>query len=448
MAELNFFIKTLGCKLNQYDQAAIEEQLGGCGLSPSSPFEADIIIVNTCTVTKKADAESRRLVRFYHRKNKKAKILVAGCYPERAPGVFLNMPEVSLVFGNYEKYHIKEALRFLNEEKGKLFTLDKKEHPPPVIPLTSFCGHTRAFVKIQEGCDGNCSFCIVPRVRGESKSVPRELVIRQVESLVSSGFSEIVLTGIHIGAYGRDIGDELGLLSLLSAIVKLPYQFRLRLSSLEPLEVTPELIRLVAGSRKIAPHFHIPLQSGSDRILARMRRPYRAEKYREVVLAVRELIPDAGIGCDLIVGFPGESNEDFMTTYLLAEELPLTHFHIFSFSGRPGTDASSMTPVPAIIIKERAGKLRELARRKMLSFRRSFVGKELSSIVLSKRDDEGRLTALSGNYIPIKLTAEASLIGRIVPLKVARVNDRGVFGLVSSSYTPELRKEGVRIEKG
>ncbi|MCD6451645.1 MAG: tRNA (N(6)-L-threonylcarbamoyladenosine(37)-C(2))-methylthiotransferase MtaB [Acidobacteria bacterium] len=449
MSKGRYFIKTLGCKLNQYDQAAMEEQLREMGFVPSSSSEADLIIVNTCTVTGKADAEARRLIRSYHRENKKARIMVTGCYPEREPELFTDMPEVSLVFGNYEKYHLAEAVRFLNEGRGKLFRLERERGgSTPVLPLTSFSGHTRAFVKIQEGCDANCSYCIVPKVRGKSRSVPLSLVIREVESLLSQGFSEIVLTGIHIGVYGRDFGEEKGFLTLLRAIVELPYQFRVRLSSLEPLEITPELIQFVARSEKIAPHFHIPLQSGSDRILAKMRRPYRRDKYREVVLAIRELIPDAGIGADVIVGFPGEEEEDFMATYRLIEELPLTHLHIFSFSPRPGTEAFHMKPaLPKTVIKERVKKLRTLAKEKMLAFRQGFIGRELSSVVLSKRDEEGRLVALSGNYIPIKVPYEPSFIGRIVPVRIVELNDKGVFGIISSSATKE-RKEGLKVEKG
>ncbi|MBN2339635.1 MAG: MiaB/RimO family radical SAM methylthiotransferase, partial [Acidobacteria bacterium] len=310
----SFFIRTFGCRANQADSAGIREALGALPMEESGDWRrADLIVVNSCTVTHRSDREVRQVVRRLHRGNPGARIVVAGCYAQRDPGGVAALPGVRLVVGNAERPRLPGLLKEIPDTGPARVSWSPVDAATdcPLPPMGRTGGKTRPLVKIQDGCDSGCAYCIVPKVRGPGRSARPEEVLAEIGALTAAGFREIVLTGVHLGAYGRKREGYPGLAELLERIVRIPDLGRVRLSSIEPMDFDPGIIDLAASSPVIAHHFHIPLQSGCDRILRLMHRPYSAARYRELVGEIVRLLPDAAVGADVIVGFPGETEEDF-----------------------------------------------------------------------------------------------------------------------------------------
>jgi len=431
-----FYIEQFGCRATQADGAALERQLRERGfISADESADADVVVVNTCTVTAAADSQARDAIRKLHARNPSARVIVTGCYAQRAPEELVTLPGVSWVVGNSHKPEIPHIVDSLSQEAplhsegfvsaasldasamslqrgpAKILTGDIFEQTSLLAaPVLGGEGnHTRPVLKIQDGCNSRCSYCVIPFVRGKSRSLPPGKVLEEVQRLSETGYREIVLSGINLGTYGRDLSPRVELIGLLRRILDETKVERLRISSIEPLDVTRDLIALFASTDRIAQHFHLPLQSGSDRILAAMHRWYRAEHYARRVELIREHLPNAAIGADVIAGFPGETDADHSSTLAFIERLPFTYLHAFSFSKRPGTRAAALQhEVPAAVIKQRAHELRALGEAKSAVFRRSQIGRTLR--VLTLRVDEGKLSqttpALSSNYLRVRIPGE------------------------------------------
>ena len=387
-----YAVVTLGCKLNQADSAGAAGRLREVFDEAAGPHEADLLLLNTCTVTHKADAEARRLIRKLRRENPKALLCVTGCGARRDAASFAEMPEVDHLLAEHD-----EAARFLSEMAGE--GAARAPLPPPF-----FFGRTRAMLKIQEGCNLRCSYCIVPKVRGRSRSVEPADAEAGLRRLLGAGFKEIVLTGINTGAYGADLkGRRVRLPSLLERLLSLDGDFRLRLNSLEPRTITPDIASLISSSRgRLCRHLQVPMQSGSDAVLAAMRRNYRASAYASVVENLAATIPGIGIGADVLVGFPTETADDFKMTLGLIERLPIAFIHAFSFSPRPGTLAASMALLSPREVAARMGEIMALAAQKKRAFIESQRGQRLRALALSKEilTDNFIKAALSGAPAP------------------------------------------------
>jgi threonylcarbamoyladenosine tRNA methylthiotransferase MtaB len=432
-----FHIEQFGCRATQADGAALERQLldRGCTLAPSSAH-ADVIVINTCTVTAAADSQSRDAIRKFHSANPNTKILVTGCYAQRAPEELAALPGVSYVVGNSHKPQIPDliALPFAHPPQTNFFPIQQlRAEPvgaglaPPVLssapiligdifqnrdvlvaPVLGGEGHhTRPTLKIQDGCNNRCAFCVIPYVRGKSRSLAPETILNEIRKLFASGYKEIVLSGINLGAWGRDLSPRQDFLDLLRQILDETSVARLRLSSIEPLDVTRDMVALFGSSPRLAEHFHIPLQSASDKILATMHRWYRSEHYARRIEFIREQLPNAAIGADVITGFPGETEEDHAATMNFIESRPFSYLHVFSYSVRPGTRAADLpNHVPSHTIKRRARELRALSEQKLTEFHRSQSGRTLSLLTLNHSDSTQSsewTPALSSNFLKLRL---------------------------------------------
>jgi threonylcarbamoyladenosine tRNA methylthiotransferase MtaB len=421
---------TVGCKLNQFETEQMREAAQDLGYSTCGQRErADVYVINTCTVTSKSDYRSRQAVRRAIRLNPDATIIVTGCYAQLAPRSVAGMSGVDAVVGNAEKDAISKYLGVGKRRKpvvdvtsvGDLKQIRSRK------PLHCFGRYTRAFVKIQDGCDNRCSYCAVPLARGGSRSKNTREVVSEIEVLAAEGFKEIVLTGVHLGSYGRDLTPPVSLAGLLRQIASLERPERVRLSSIEPTDFTGELIDLIADpAMKICPHVHVPLQSGDDRILKRMGRPYTGASYTDLISRIAERIPGCGIGADVMVGFPGEDAHAFGNTHDLLRNSPVTYLHVFSYSTRPGTTASHLEGhVPAEEKKVRSKVLRDLALRKSIQFREGLREKTLDVLVLSRRVN-GFRTGLSGNYVRIFLSGHA-VPNTMLRCRVSDLRDGGLL---------------------
>jgi threonylcarbamoyladenosine tRNA methylthiotransferase MtaB len=437
-----FWIKNFGCRASQADGAAIEAGLAAKGLAPSSESaDADVLVLNTCTVTSTADDEVRQTVRRLHRERPDARILITGCYAQRAPAELAAMPGVSLVVGNSHKTRIPEFV--MNDlarsvpyhgqiEIGDIFA-QRDFLSAPVVEINkadALGDRTRPNLKIQDGCNNRCSFCIIPFVRGRSRSAPPEQVIAQVAQLAEK-YREVVLSGINLGRWGRDIeprdlGGRSRLVDMLRRLLNETAIERLRLSSVEPMDFSDDLLQLMAESPRIAKHVHAPLQSGSDTVLRRMYRKYRPRHYADRIFKARELMPDCAVGADVMTGFPGETEEEFEQSRAFIESLPFTYLHVFTYSERPGTPAAeSVSQVPITIRKQRTRVLRELAALKNSEFRRSMIGKTVSAVTLDHVDPLAG-GALTENYLKIKL-ARAREPNRIVDVRIGGLTADGLY---------------------
>jgi threonylcarbamoyladenosine tRNA methylthiotransferase MtaB len=414
-----FFLHNFGCRATQADGAAIERGLASRGLDPApSAAQADVLVFNTCTVTAAADQDARAAIRRAHRDNPRARILVTGCYAQRAPEELSSLPGVSWVVGNSHKHLAAEIAagslapeNFVSLEELALsapsFTIvgDIFAHTEliaaPVFAGDQVSGRTRPNLKVQDGCNNRCSFCIIPTVRGQSRSLPLERAIAETKALVASGYREMVLSGINLGRWGRDLQPPQRCEDLLRALLKHTEIEKIRISSIEPMDWSDELIALVAGSPRVAKHAHVPLQSGSDRVLRAMHRRYRPWHYAEKIRKIREAMPDAAIGADVMVGFPGETDELFEESRSFIERLPFTYLHVFTYSSRPGTP-SALLPgqVPVHLARQRNRVLRDLAAEKNVEFRRRFLGRTLAVITLDRGKDQST-EALSDNYLKV-----------------------------------------------
>ncbi|GAM07974.1 threonylcarbamoyladenosine tRNA methylthiotransferase MtaB [Geobacter sp. OR-1] len=421
-------VTTLGCKTNQFESAAMIESLEQSGFAVV-PFEepAEFYVINTCTVTARTDAESRKLVRRAKRRNPAARIIVTGCYAQVAPEQLSAMAEVELVIGNEEKRRLPELLTAAGTPQRVLVSDIGGLSETAGLQLSSFSEHTRAFLQIQNGCDSFCSYCIVPYARGRSRSVAAEEVLDGVARLAAEGFREIVLTGIHLGCYGRDLSPPNSLLRLLQKIEKQRAVERLRLGSLEPQDITPELLDFIAASGLIAPHLHLPLQSGSDAVLSRMNRRYGGSGFRDLCLRAVARVPDLCLGFDVIAGFPGETVADFSATVQLIEDLPVAYLHVFPFSSRPGTAAAAMPGhLQSSVVTARAEQLRNLGERKKLQYQSRFAGRTLEALVLQRSGD--RLWhGLTPNYLSVCFESDEDLGNRIVPVRVTWVRNGAIM---------------------
>jgi len=434
-----FFIEQFGCRATQADAAAIESQLRARGFCAApGATAADVVVVNTCTVTAAADADARRAIRAIHRANPAARIIATGCYAQRAPEDLAALPGVAFVVGNSHKPEIPRLAAIDGAAAAESSLSGAGLVPisslrasvaapaPAPRPATILVGdifaqtevlvapieggeaqHTRPILKIQDGCNHRCAFCVIPSVRGNSRSFAPARVVEELNALASRGHREIVLSGIHLGSYGRDLLPRADLLGLLRLILRDTSLERLRLSSIEPMDVTEDLVSLVASTERIARHFHVPLQSASNRILAAMHRWYRAEHYARRLEWVSARLPGAAIGADVIAGFPGESDSDHRATIEFLRAQPLTYLHVFSFSPRPGTPAAALSgQLSPRVILERARELRAIGAEKKSAFLTRHAGKLLSVLTLrpSPRDAAlGVTPAVSSNNIEIQL---------------------------------------------
>jgi threonylcarbamoyladenosine tRNA methylthiotransferase MtaB len=429
-----FSIENFGCRATQADAAAIERELRAGGLARvREHVEAEIVVLNTCTVTAAADVQARDAIRHVHAANPSARILVSGCYAQRAPEELAALPGVRWVVGNSHLAEISGLLsRAIQEprsslgaesssiipiaalamgemslERGpaKILTSDIFEQSAVLTgPSSAEDGeHTRPTLKIQDGCNHRCAYCVIPFVRGNSRSVLPERIVEEVRSLVAAGAREIVLSGINLGSYGRDLAAKVSLQSVLRRILDETALERLRLSSIEPMDVTEDFVRFIAAEPRVAQHLHMPLQSASNRILHAMHRWYRAEHYERRVELIREFLPDAAIGADVIVGFPGETEGDYEETRVFIERLPFAYLHVFSFSARPGTAAANLpNPVSPAEIRSRARELRALGAKKAAEFRATQSERRHHALTLN-RHGENWTESLTGNYLKVKI---------------------------------------------
>jgi threonylcarbamoyladenosine tRNA methylthiotransferase MtaB len=398
----SFHVQTFGCRASQADGAAIAEALIGEGLHPAAnSAEAQLVVLNSCTVTSLADEDVRNTIHRVHRENSQARILVTGCYAQRAPEEIAVLPGVYWVVGNSHRVSIPEIVTQSEAQyHGQVHVGDIfDQHEFLSSPVEGAAAHrTRPNLKIQDGCNNRCSFCIIPFVRGQSRSAPADRIVEQVRALAPR-YREVVLTGISLGRWGREAGSTLRLADLLRRLLHETNIDRLRLSSVEPMDWSDDLLDLLATSPRIAKHVHAPLQSGSDRVLRRMHRKYRPRHYADRILKARAWMPDAAIGADVMTGFPGETEAEFEETRAFIASLPFTYLHVFTYSERPGTPAAAAEPqVPMDVRRDRNRILRELAAEKNLEFRRRMLGRSLSVVTLS----DG---ALSDNFLKVELAS-------------------------------------------
>ncbi|HXJ96035.1 MAG TPA: tRNA (N(6)-L-threonylcarbamoyladenosine(37)-C(2))-methylthiotransferase MtaB [Terriglobia bacterium] len=450
----NFHLANFGCRASQADGAALKRQLIEAGFREASELaEGDIAVLNTCTVTAAADAEVRQVVRRIQRLNPHCRILVTGCYAQRAPQEIAALDGVAWVVGNSHKHRIVEVLgsqvvseppRVGQDSPAGGHSRQSADHqPPPASPgLTRqrvaqvWAGEigpdfhfapalpddrTRPTLKVQDGCNARCAFCVIPFVRGASRSLSPDRVVSEVQELVRHGFKEVVLSGINLGSYGRDLGRSVSFQGLVERILEETSVARVRISSIEPMDVTPSLIRLVARERRLADHFHVPLQSGCDRILRLMNRRYWTSQYTDRILAIREALPQAGIGADVMTGFPGETEQDHQASLEFISRLPLTYLHIFPYSSRPGTAAEARPEqVNGRVAHERADDLRALIAGKRQTFLEGQIGRTLSALTLADKGSEST-RAITSNYLPVALPIGVLPPNTLAEVEVGRV---------------------------
>ncbi|HEV8309271.1 MAG TPA: tRNA (N(6)-L-threonylcarbamoyladenosine(37)-C(2))-methylthiotransferase MtaB [Methylomirabilota bacterium] len=439
---------TLGCKLNQYDTTEIQALLEARGFR-TVPFEepAELYVINTCTVTARADQSDRQAIHRAVARNPHAVVVVTGCYAQTNAEAVARIPGVDVVLGTRDKYELPDLLASLRKRVRPLVRVTDVFQPRsmPVVPLRRFApGYTRAFVKVQDGCQHRCAFCIVPFARGGSRSQPLPVIVEQVAELVAAGYAEVVLTGVDLGHYGWDLVPRLSLAALVRRLLDVPGLARLRLSSILPAYFTEELIEAIVGAPRVCRHLHIPLQSGADRILRAMRRPYNARLYRALVERLATALPGLGLGTDIITGFPGEMPAEFEETVALAEALPFTYLHVFSYSDRRGTEAArlSIPRVPPAEIRRRTTRLRRLGAAKHLAFREAHLGREIEVLVLEHREG-GALAGLTGNYLEVTFDGPDALRRRLVRVRVTGVSREALRGEIVGSEVEGARGEGI-----
>ena len=427
-----FHISTLGCKVNQHESdilAAALQTRGWQGVEDGQI--ADVCIVNTCTVTQKASMQSRQMIRQLQRRHPGTVIIVTGCYAQVAPEEIEAIDGVHAIVGHRRKSALPDLIiRAIRDiDAVPLCSVEKLETTIPFAdsPVTAPGGRTRPFLKIQDGCNSFCTYCIVPYARGRSRSMGPDSVLHHLSQLGGMGYQEVVLTGIHLGAYGLDLSPPTHLLGLLKLIETHRPVARIRLSSIEPNEVSRDIIAQVASSAILCPHFHLPLQSGDDTILKSMHRPYSRDLFRQQVMAIHSRMPQAAVGADVLVGFPGEDDHAFANTAQLLEELPLSYLHVFPFSRRPGTPASDYPDqVDTQIIKQRTAKIRAIGRKKKQAFLRKAAGRSANVLVETRRDAAtGHLIGLTANYQRVLVEGPDRHMNTIVPTLIESVHPSG-----------------------
>jgi len=413
---------TLGCKLNFAETSTIARTF------PDDRFErvsadshADIYVINTCTVTDTADRKCRQAVRKFVHRNPDAFIAVVGCYAQLRPGEAASIEGVDLVLGTYEKFDVASYIDNLQKRTAPEIHSCESVDNDGFMSSWSAGDRTRSFLKVQDGCDYHCSYCTVPLARGKSRNPAVSEIVAEAQKIVASGVMEIVLTGVNVGDFGKSTGENLE--KLLENLMMVNGLRRLRLSSIEPNLVTDRIIDMISEGRVLLPHFHMPLQSGNDRVLGLMRRRYRREVFRDRVMKIRERIPDAGIGADVIVGFPGESEEDHADTYSFLESLPLSYLHVFAFSPRPGTPAADLPGAVSRQEKEkRSRQLIRLSESRRMQFMRGESG-QVHEVLFEKRGHDGTVAGLTGNYIRVMTPWTKGLPGSIRQVKLTTLRD-------------------------
>ncbi len=430
----NYFITTLGCKVNQCESAALGRCLEKTGWTKSDLHKAAVCIVNTCAVTQKAAMQSRQAIRRIARANPAARIIVTGCYAQIDPHRLASIDGVDTLAGNAFKHIIADLAASPHKDQATTYRIIHNDisccHQFAPLPASVKGTRTRAFLKIQDGCDSFCTYCIVPYARGPSRSMPPEQVLQNLFDLEKEGVREVVLTGIHLGQYGKDISGAVDLETIVDTARSRAAIERIRLSSIEPTEIGETLLAKIASRRtgrgRLCDHLHVPLQSGNNKILERMHRPYDQDLFRKVITTARRFLPDAAIGVDVLVGFPGEDETAFGHTFQLLQQLPVSYLHVFPFSPRPGTPAWHFgDKVPAKVVKQRCRQLRRLSDVKRRNFYQSLVGKELEVLIETDRDSNtGLARGLSANYVQVTISGDQHLkANTFARVKVITVND-------------------------
>ena len=424
---------TLGCKLNTYDTEWHREQFERAGYSVVTFGErADVTVVNTCTVTGQGAAQSRQMLRRAHRVSPDGLVIATGCYAQTDPDVIAEMPEVDLVVGTAEK---TQLLDLINDtcSLGRTFVTRSRATDFQDMDIMNFVGRSRAFVKVQEGCNEFCSFCIIPFARGRSRSRTIESTVSQVKRLVRSGYQEVVLTGVHIGDFGTDL--DVSFLDMLEAVDRIDELNRFRISSVEATFLTPEVIDFLASTSKFCRHLHVPLQSGDDGILTEMRRPYRSGFYADLLDRLVDRIPGIGIGADVMVGFPGESEQAHRNTVNLVERSPLVFLHVFPYSPRGNTPAAKFgNQIDPVVKKQRGAELRKLSQSKVEAFQRRFLGESLDVLFEGRREAQsGLLQGVTDNYIRVFSPGPDSVKDSVQPVILSHIEAERVIGQISHS---------------
>ncbi len=395
---MKYAVVTFGCRVNQAESLAIEDAFRARGAAAASPDEADVVVVNTCSVTASADQAARQTIRRIGRANPAVRVVVTGCYATRQSAEVSTLPNVLRVVSNAAKDTLVDAIA---EDVG-LTTAARFGDGDGACGSTlapGVAGRTALTLRVQTGCEEACSYCIIPSTRGMSRSRPLADVVRDVQRAVAAGYKEIAITGVHLGSYGRDLDDGSSLATLIRTLGGWQADVLFRISSLEPMDCTPDVVEMVAASPRLAPHFHLPLQHGSDAMLRAMRRPYTVSYYRSLIDGIKTALPHASVGSDIIVGFPGESAAHFTEMRMVLEELPLTHLHVFPYSDRPGTDASRMFPkVEGREVRERGHDVRAIGDRMARRFRESQAGRTLRALTV----DDGQ-SVVTDNYLKLRL---------------------------------------------
>ena len=434
---------TLGCRTNQHDTAEMQVILEKEGYAIVNSSEtADIYVINTCTVTARSDYSSRLAVKKSLAINENATVVFTGCYAQLNPEDSSKMKGLDIVLGNADKLKIAEVLKakLKNDSLQKESSLAEvymsdihADREFQTLPVTQFQGRTKAFIKVQTGCDESCSFCTVVRARGSSASDTRENILDNVRHAIDGGYKEITLTGINLGTWGMDFHLKETFSSLVEDIANLNGNFRVRLSSINPMEIDDHLIELISQHEKICPHLHIPLQSGDTEVLSKMKRNYNAKQYEHIVRRASEKISPLGLGADVIVGFPGESEVSFEHTRKLIEELPFSYLHVFSYSPRSGTEAHNFkNNIKNITKKERNLILNDLVKEKAREFYKSFIGKKVRVLVEERKQADGLLKGYSEHYIPVSIDAEVFLQNQLVSVLITEIRKNKLIGCLES----------------
>jgi threonylcarbamoyladenosine tRNA methylthiotransferase MtaB len=459
-----FHVITFGCKVNQCDTAGMTEKLKTEGWRAAPPDAVpNLVLVNTCTVTARADQQARQTIRRLAREHPGLPVWVTGCYAQRAPAEVAALPGVQAIFGNQEKAHLTQILKdclgasrgaadfpspWRKEERGGDDTSHLRSQvarvpgPPPLVstfaaeppfqpwPVHAVPGHTRAWLKIQDGCSHQCRYCIVPHVRGPRRSLEPDAVLAALHELADLGYREVVLTGVDLGQYGLDHSPSDSLAALVRRLTKNPWPFRVRLSSLEPQMVTTDLLDELAGWRNFCPHFHLPLQSGAAPVLAAMGRPYSPKEFRDLVYEITRRFPGAGLGMDVLVGYPGETASDFAATRDLVSGLPVTYLHVFPYSPRPGTLAAGLKPLTASVIRERAWIMRELGQQKKQQFMAAQLGHVREVLVEGSAPQPGHLQGLTDHYLRVAFPGPAEWHNRLTKVRFLKLQRETLMGSV------------------
>lgn len=423
---------TLGCKVNQYDTEAMAEAFENAGYTLVDFDEAaDVYVINTCTVTGLSSRKSRQAIRRAKQKNKDAVVVAVGCYPQTAREEVESMSEVDIIAGTADRHMLPVYVEEFLKGKGRITAVEDimKKRAFEDLRIEKYKGRTRAVMKVQDGCSQFCSYCIIPYARGPIRSRPHEDVLAEVHRLVEAGFREVVLTGIHVASYGRDLG-QIRLPDLIRMVHEVDGIERIRLGSLEPTMITEEFVAEAARLEKLCPHYHISLQSGCDEMLARMNRKYTTEEYAKAVELLRDKIPDVAVTTDVMVGFPGETDEEFETTYSFLWRMRFAKMHVFKYSPRKGTPAARRSgQVDGSVKEERSARVIELSNRCQLEFNRRFVGRVMPVLYEQEdRDRKGWYEGLTPNYIRVLSKGDAGIVGNILPTKLLETENDCILG--------------------